>query len=278
MMRRTSMSKDRDTPLAKPSDLDGSQMLWTTGLSLIHPFFGEEKRFEIQWNHWASLPEPMRQRLDIIVVDDHGTPPIHDLITPEMKESINFNLSVYRILDNLKWSTPCALNLGLMAASTAWTLIMDSDCLFEEEELTKLLNLKPRRDTCYKFARNRITENEQWSQNIRYLPCTMLQHKDMFLEINGFDEDFVGTWSNGYGFFDNHFDGKQWDIGRRQVYLDTVIATEYMDDMVGERVGRSTDDMKVNRRLMYQKWKGEVPNSQKMLRFNWARRFHHREF
>ena len=272
------MSKHIDVPMIKSDDLDGPESLWNSRLTLIHPFFGEAKRFELQWKNWLRYSPDNREKLDIIIVDDCGTPPVHDMITNEMKRDINFNLTVYRVLDDLKWSTPCALNLGLMAAQTSWTLIMDSDCMFDNRQMFHLLNLKPKPDIQYKFKRNRITNNPDWAKNNRYLPCTMLQHKDLFLDVGGFDEDFTGSFSGGYGSFDNHYDAKVHDAGYKLRYINTVVATEYMDDVVGARIARSKGHMNLNKNIMYDKWNGKRPNSQDMLRFKWARRFHHREF
>lgn len=261
-----------DIQIAKRKEVtDGPDRLYDVGLTLIHPFHGEDQRFELHWNHWVHLPEILRNKLKIIVVDDHGTPSIESLITDEKKEQINFDFSLYRITDDLKWSTPAALNLGLMSADTPWTLIMDSDCLFEAEEFAKVFALKPWQEIGYKFERKRITTDPHLAKTTRYLPCTILQHKDIFLAVNGFDEDFIGTNSGGYGFFDNHYDSKVYDAGFRQRYLTEPIVTEYMQDQVGLKVQRRTQDMDTNRRLMYQKWNDEVPNNMKILNFNWKR-------
>jgi hypothetical protein len=99
----------------------------------------------------------------------------------------------------------------------------------------------------------------------------MLMRKEMFLNINGFDEDFTGTYSGGYAFFDNHFDHKAIDAGYHCGQIPWITATEYMDDFVGERVARSKQQEGINRQLMYDKLNGKVPNSKKMLRFSWEK-------
>jgi len=68
------MSKHLDVRIVKPGDLDGPRTLGEMGLTLIHPFYGEAKRFELQWENWLSFSKRHRKKLDIIVVDDHGTP------------------------------------------------------------------------------------------------------------------------------------------------------------------------------------------------------------
>ena len=41
-------------------------------------------------------------KLNIVIVDDHGTPSISELLTPSKRKHCNFNLVVYRIEDDLK--------------------------------------------------------------------------------------------------------------------------------------------------------------------------------
>lgn len=266
-----------DTPVqCERSTINGPTKIWETGLSLIHPFFGEDKRFELQFQGWREFSDEQKDAIEIIVVDDHGDPAIHELMTKNRVKYCDFNLSIYRIEDDLRWNTPGALNLGLMAASRPWTLIMDSDCAFPSETMNRVLNLQPYENWVYKFPRNRITEDEKWATNKRYLPCTMLQHKHIFTDVHGFDEDFTGQWSGGYGFFDNHYDFKVRHAGYHIGQIPDIIADEWMDDIVGDRVQRDHGKHHaINKKIMYEKMNAATTNH-KMLRFSWKRVFHHR--
>lgn len=251
--------------------------LWSQKLTLVHPFFGESERFKIQLGNWCRWPEKLKESVQIIVVDDHGTPAITDLLTPNKVKYIDFDLTVLRVTDDLKWSTPGALNLGIMSTGTNWVLIMDSDCLFEVPEMEKILNLRPDPGWAVKFPRHRITNDKQWAKNVRYLPCTILFHKDMFLDINGFDEDFIGSFSTGYGFFDNHFDHKARVAGYHIGQIASITATEYMDDFVGPRIKRDHGrDHRINKDIMYAKIRGEQSLRMNMLNFNWEVAWRHR--
>lgn len=246
------------------------------GLTLIHPFFGERKRFELLYSNWMAYSPEIKDKLNIIIADDCGTPAIHDLMTPAYVKHCDFNLDILRITKDLKYNTAGALNLGIMAAHTKFILIMDSDCTFSPEVMHSIMSLKPEPRTMYKFPRNRITKDAHWATNIRYLPCTILFEKDSFLEVNGFDEDFTGTYSGGYAYFDNHFDDKLSNLGYHNRVLLDITATEYMDDFVGERVSRTKNQETINKTLMYNKNSGSVPNSTHMLRFPWKRMFKNR--
>lgn len=264
-----------NTPVKiKKNKLPGLRSLYKDKLTLIHPFFGEQKRFDIQFNNWVNFSKEIKDNLHIMVIDDHGTPDIASLMTYNKMKYCDLNLSIFRIEDDLRYNTPGALNLGLITAQTPWSLIMDSDCLFEPDEMHKIMSLTPQPGWDYKFPRKRITKNKHWALNIRYLPCTILMHKDMFLDVNGFDEDFTGQWSDGYAFFDTHFDHKVKAAGYHCGLVHWVTATEYMDDFVGNRIERSKNHENINRKLMYDKLSGTKSLNNHILRFSWKRVFH----
>lgn len=254
----------------------GKHTLYEKGLTLVHPFFGEDKRFDMLYNHWMQYRPGIKDKLKIVIADDCGTPEIHTLMRPSKLKRCDIDLSIYRILQDLKYNTPGALNLGIMIADTEYILIMDSDCTFLDEEMHKIMSFKPEKNWVYKFRRNRITNDAQWKKNDRYLPCTMLFHKDMFLHINGFDEDFTGAYSGGYAFFDTHFDFKILKYGYHIGVVHDITATEYMDDFIGDRVSRTKHHEFINRQLWYEKQDNRKPESQHMLRFPWTRTFYNR--
>jgi hypothetical protein len=260
----------------KPHTMSEST-LYDRGLTLINPFWGERERFEKQFENLVKMSEYIRDNLKVIWVDDHGKNPVHEMLTPNRLKYINFDLSVFRIKDDLKYSTPCALNLGIMCASTPWVLIMDSDCLFEPEEMDKVMSLGTKHGWQYKFPRQRITTDDHKRSNTRYLPCTDLMERENVIKVMGFDEDFCGSWSGGYGFFDNQFDHKWVKDGYYIGQVGWITATEYMEDQVGPRVERDHNEHhRVNRKLMYAKDDGSCPRRDNMLNFSWERTFRHR--
>ncbi len=271
------MGKSNGTPVRiKETDGGGEVLLSEQGLTLIHPFFGEPERFKRLFDNWRNYPREVLDNLSIILVDDHGTPSAKSLLTPSVIKRCDFDLSVYEIEDDLHHNTPGALNLGMMAASTSWILIMDSDCSFDPKTMQRLMKYKPMNNWVYKFDRNRITNVPKLKKNVRYLPCTMLMRRDVFLSINGFDEDFTGERSGGYAFFDNHFDVKVvaagWHIGRAATESN-LIATEWMEDVVGQKVPRTNKEQTINRSLMYTKIQNPNLENREILRFSWKRVF-----
>ena len=132
--------------------------------------------------------------------------------------------------------------------------------------------------------------------NTKVLTSSLLLHKDAFIDINGFDEDFSGTWSHelqpklremgtqdrkfpkdvfGYGYFDNAFVWSLKCAGYTYVKQRGYLATEWMEDAVGENVEYVATNRKLCRSIWSAKKAGKLPWSTDMLRFKWERVIHH---
>ena len=263
-----------------PIEGTGPESLRDAGVTLVHTFFGEVKRLEQLRKTWASWPEVVKDNIKIIIVDDHGTPSIEELISLEEARAANMNLSIYRIQDDLKNNAPGALNLGCMAAATPWILTMDSDNSFDADTIQRLLEFRPEHDRFYMFYRHRTTNVTGEPGANKVIPCTILLHKDLFLEANGFDEDLAGEWSvkythgglPGYALWDHALVARLIDEFRHtKVIQDGYVAMEWMSDVVGPHVESNYWDVRLNRSVWRKKQRGELPFSTDMLRFKWKR-------
>ena len=270
------MGNNRSTILVPPP-LSAGRSLYDQELTLIHPYFGEARRFNFMYDtYWSRYPDAIKNKLHIIIVDDCGTPPIHELMRGR---SCDFNLAIFRILDDLKYNTAGALNVGSIEARTDFILQMDSDCALEADMLHNLMMASPRTDHLYKFRRNRITENPDRKRLTRWLPCANLMHKDVFRAVGGFDEDFTGSRSGGYGYFDNHFDYKVLRKGFQRAVIDGIVVTEYMEGLVEDKavgplgvgVYRTDKQNAINRRLYRAKQRDPLLNNYDILRFNYEK-------
>jgi len=269
-------------------------------LSLIHPFYNDRPRLKVHTVAWKGYSKEALEAIDFVLVDDCSS-------KKELAIWCDFNrikvpyIAIFRIMDDLKWNTPGALNLGVLQSTTDWVLFMDSDCLMLPEDVERLINFEPDPNTTYFFPRNRICTDERIrnAKADRFLPCAILIHKDLFIRAGGFDEDFTGARSGGYAHFDNDFvtrvleigerrimDGTAGNNGRHRVPEDTkvqprVVIQEYMEDVVGSNVqtitGTTEKNILINKRLWYAKIRGEVPRNREHLRFNWKCRFDRRK-
>jgi hypothetical protein len=269
------VGNNRRTSLVAPPK--GDRPLFEQGLTLIQPYFGEVKRFNFMYDrYWSAYPRSIKDKLHIILVDDCGTPPIHELMQGRV---CDFNLSIFRITDDLKYNTAGALNVGSIEAKTDFILQMDSDCALEARELYTLMLCSPLNGHIYKFRRNRITDNPERKALTRFLPCANLLHKDVFAGVGGFDEDFTGSRSGGYGFFDNHFDWKIRENGGIIAVIDGIVVTEYMEGLVEDKptgpmgvgVYRTNDQNRINKQLYRAKQRDPSLNNYTILRFDYEK-------
>jgi glycosyltransferase involved in cell wall biosynthesis len=218
--------------------------------------------------------------VNIVIIDDGSPNPVHEYTTPEQDAVLtDFNFSIYRIRKDLKWNTPGALNLGLTVATTDWVLIMDSDCSLDNENMERLLKADPEEGAIYKFPRQQVGKKGEDLTNKRYLTCTMLFHRSIFLDaIGGFDEDFTGEYSGGYAYFDNDFDAR---VAQSliPVFIWNNITTTYWMPSICGLVERTKADERVNRKLFYAKRDArrislQTRNPTETLRFRYWKSYH----
>lgn len=254
----------------EPIDLNSGsgKTLYELGFTIVHPFFNEKKRFDLQFSKWIQWSEKVKSTVHLVVVDDCSDPSLKSTLAMSVMKRLDLNLQILRIIDDLKWNTPGALNLGITQAPTDWVFIMDSDCLLEPDMIEKLLNFRPNPNYVYTCCRNRITEDPV-KQLVTYPPtCSLLFTKELFYQIGGFDEDFTGSRSGGYGFFD-------WDFILRfpepRKVIKDIIISEYLEVVpsVQLRTNTSGDNLKINKRLLRAKQDGRTMRNKQILNFSW---------
>lgn len=266
---------DRHTIVVQPPIGGSVRTLYGKGLTIVHPYYGEEARFNYMYdNYWSKYPDNIKSTVRIFIGDDCGSPSVANMMRGRCPD---FDMRIFRITDNLKYNTPGALNLASTHVNTDYMLQMDSDCVMDTENLDKLLKCAPSPNHFYKFRRKRITADPVKAAYTRWLPCANLLNKQAFQAVHGFDEDFTGERSGGYGFFDNHFDHKLLKAGYKRAVIDGIIVTEYMEQFatdsngpLGVGVFRTEGHQRTNKRLYRAKQRGDVPESKEMLRFNWV--------
>lgn len=277
----------------RPTEQVGNPRLLDVGLSIVHPFFNERARFDLQFENWLSWPEEIRRKVQIIIVDDCSPSPVHTWLTKsKLKRVSNLNLAIYRITTDLEYNTPGALNLAFTVAPSKFVLTMDSDCAFDVDNIQRLVDMTPVNDGLYKFNRTRIGSGENsinWEgkesredlKQTRYLPCTMLMNQNLFWRLGGFDEDYTGSRSGGYGMFDTDFDDRMLAENIMWYIKEDVIVTEWMPSVCdGEIITRNEKSHEVARDLHRLKHhfnparKAEwLYQNREILRFQWERTF-----
>jgi len=263
-------------------EFQGPKELAELGLTIVHPVYinpnkgsKEELRLAHQVTAWNSYSPWAKEHLKIVLADDGGPVAVHDVLNrPSLSKRLGgLDVAVYRIQKDLKYNTPGALNLGISQARTPWVMIMDSDCLLSAESLERLLHFRPTAQfkAIYLFHRSRVTNDPTLKEVTRPLGCTFLFEKAMFEQIHGFDEDFTGEWSGGYGHFDDHFLRKAVRAHYRRTIPMGIVVTEYMQDLVGRVERNHMDHHDINKRLWYAKENDQSLERKNILRFEFVR-------
>jgi glycosyltransferase involved in cell wall biosynthesis len=260
------------------SSHSGTALLKDVGFTVLHPFYNERERFDLQLANWLTWSDEVKSKVQIVLIDDCSPSPVHEWFTPSIQKRLgNLNIVVYRITTDLKWNTPGALNLGFTAAPTPWVLTMDSDCAFDAENIEKFLDADPREDSYYKFPRQRYGDSSVENLEIvKPLPCSLLVHKNMFWHVGGFDEDFTGEYTGGYALFDTYFHHRSCELGYIWYSWNEVTAMEWMPSVASrERPPENRNHYKINKKVMYAKQASDLPVKSRNLRFDWERTFRH---
>lgn len=246
----------------------GDETLRDLGLTLMYPCLGQPDRISRLLEGWDNWWLDTKQHVKIVLVDDHGTPSIESMLAGR---EMDYDLSVYRIEDDVKYNMPGAMNLGAMVASTPWLLMMDTDYSFPRDDIHRLLQFRPRPEETYAFYLDRVTDGVHVARDTKVHTNTFLIHKDMFTDLNGFDEDFGG--GDGYGYHDCAFRLKLKEAGYEVVQQRGYTATEWVDD---KNTGYTREEQGHNAIVWRNKREGKVPNSTDMLRFKWKKVLHNR--
>jgi len=167
----------------------------TANLCIIMAVYGQPLMLDKQLRTIASYEEHVRRQLKVVVVDDHGDPPV----TPDYCSKFDgLDLHVFRVVDNIPWNQMGARNLGVEKADPTWCMLIDPDMVFRESMMVKVLTnlkrLRPREAILFGL---RHMNNPDGPIDMTS-PNTWLVHRDTFLSLGGYDEDFAGHkgWSD----------------------------------------------------------------------------------
>ncbi|MFT5466749.1 MAG: hypothetical protein ACI8UO_001849 [Verrucomicrobiales bacterium] len=222
-------------------------------VTFIYTYYNQIDMLRNQLETWRNYPEGVRNRIRFMLVDDCSRRTASELVG-----NPNIDLSIYRILEDKYCNIGGARNLGTKACETKWMLHSDMDHVIPAiaaEAMLKLASLDDRK--IYKFKRIDHTTGET-----KIHPGTMLLTPDVYWEVGGCDEDFVGN----YGQTDIHFFHR----------ADKIIETDKREDIQmeihheGETKEIDRSKLEPNRQLFEEK-KTSGAWSTDFLRFEWEK-------
>lgn len=134
---------------------------------------------------YDSYSDDLKQRVDFIFVDDCSTFPL------SLPTGLNLNATLLRVLEDKKWNSCGARNLGACYATTKKIILSDLDRIISEETIRGLVSGAIGDNEMIRF---RCVETQSIHPNI----FAML--KKTFLNVNGYDEDIVGIYGDDVWF------------------------------------------------------------------------------
>jgi predicted glycosyltransferase involved in capsule biosynthesis len=220
-------------------------------ITLLYTYYNHPKELiDIHLKEWELINKHFPNKVKYIIIDDCSTIPL----------LINFeNLTIYRILDNIKWNQGGARNLGFLLSTTNWIFCSDIDHVLPFDSFSKLYVLPKIKNNYYKIAR--IINTDIIVDNTEKTGGGYLLSRDLFFKIGGYDEDFSGN----YGFEDLNFHNKIEKIGITNTFKEDIFTCCY-PTMATKNLNR---DYTINRNL-YDSKIGKIEKGT-IIRFKWIK-------
>jgi len=150
-------------------------------MNIIFPVYNiSDEILSLHLKEWHSLPEEIRNKINLIIVDDCSPNPF------PINIYTGFKTKIARVNTDIKWHAEGAFNLGFLLADDDWCVLLQSDHVMPTEEIIKMVNLKKERGNLYVFQRMRP---DGTSRNKNVASMTII-HRDDYWLVGGYDEDF----------------------------------------------------------------------------------------
>lgn len=165
-----------------------------TELTIIMAVYGQPLMLREQFLAITAYPQHVRERLNVVVVDDCGTPPV-DVGTVTCLAQIVKSAKLFRVEQDIPWNQMGARNLGVQQSS-GHCLLIDPDMVFDGAMIERMIEAakKLARGHVVKWGLKHVSSGKLDMTS----PNTWLIHREDFFAVGGYDEDFAGNkgWSD----------------------------------------------------------------------------------
>ena len=227
-------------------------------LSIVSHFYNHHHRVDEQIAHWDYFPGEIKQRIEIILVDDYSD------VEYELPKS-DLDIKLFRVTDDIPWNQAGARNLGVFNASSEIILMIDIDQVVYADFIAALVEqsglVEP---ATLNYFRIKSLVNGQNNKSLDHHPNSFFARLSDFKNLGMYDEDFAGY----YGYEDLYLPRVWQQNGGRIAFVDKIVSEQ--KDFGTTDLDRNTER---NYNLIVQKL--SVPNfknSSSILRFNWKRK------
>lgn len=157
---------------------------------MIYPYYENPKMLERQVYNWNRYAGELRDNIRIILIDDGSQKyPAYDIF-----KECKAPKKLYRIKDDIPWNQHGARNLGARVACKPeedfWLFMSDMDILLTAETAYDLFSRELDPAHYYTMERAFVPDLSRR----KYHCNTFLVKYSMFWTINGYDEDYCGTY------------------------------------------------------------------------------------
>lgn len=238
-------------------------------LSIIYPYYDNPGMLALQYGVWATYPEDLKPKCEVILVDD-GSPnsPAIDVTRPEGLP----RLRIYRVKMDTPWHQHGARNLGAKEADGQWLFMSDMDHVLPPSSLRKLFECV-NGGKIYTFARL-----DSWTMQptlregggLRLHPNTFAMTRELYWQIGGYDEDYCGLYGT-----DALFRERAYKVAQER-WLSDVPVLRYTRDIIPDASTRTLKrkegrDPNAKEKIAAQKFAEGRANEVKVLAFPWER-------
>jgi len=166
-------------------------------ITLCLPYYGNATMLNEQFRRLRSLPAAVRDRLELIIVDD-GTPG-----SEAQGQKLGLPARIFRIDVDIRWNQDAARNIAVKEATTPWVFLTDIDHLVPRGTWDLVLSRKLDRHRVFRFGRQTLEAIEPDKLTpYKPHPNTWLMTKALYESIGGYDERFAGHYGTDAEFRD----------------------------------------------------------------------------
>lgn len=186
-------------------------------VTLILPFYRNQRFLRTQLSWWRTFPAHLRAHLSAIIVDDGSPEPAEDVLR---NCEHPFHVRLFRIQQDVRWNWLAARNIGFRHASEGWCLVTDMDHVVPESTATAVVYGAHDPSIIYGFSRREYTGVEAAPH-----PNSWLMTREMFWRVGGYDEALSGFYGT-----DGDWRRRMAAVASIFILTDRLIRHEYQQD------------------------------------------------
>jgi len=228
---------------------------------MVFLYYDNPQMLEVQMECWAAYRGVLAHPPRILVIDD-GSPKTSaaEIIR---KKTRKLPIQVYRIKEDIPWNFTGARNLGCHQAK-GWIYMSDIDTLLPPDDAKKLFESLPLDPACFYLPR-RVWLPSGTEAEIAIV--NLLFHKQQYLTIGGYDEDYAGH----YGREETDFFQRLKRVAKKVLRPDVTIQVVPPRLVRDARTTGRVRDKTHNAKIFEQKEASGFPKPVNPLRFTWER-------